>query len=89
MDPNELRAKLRPVFDTFDTDKSGSISTTEMGHVLKAVKMELSKHELARLMKEADPDGSGEIDFDEVPTQKLEPGLQPPTHASCTCTPLL
>ena len=64
-DTNALRVKLRPVFDKFDADKSGSISTSEMGRVLKAVKMELSKLELEQLMKEADPDGSGEIDFEE------------------------
>lgn len=61
----ELRTKLRPVFTRFDVDGSGTISTSEMGTIVTAAKIEMSDAQLQAIMKEADPDGSGEIDFDE------------------------
>ena len=39
---SELRVKLRPVFNKFDLDKSGAVSTAEMGKILKAINMEMS-----------------------------------------------
>ena len=76
-DDRDLRQKLKPVFAKFDADKSGSISTSEMSKIIKAVGIEMSEAELANMMKEADPDGSGEVDFEEVslPTE--------PRSASC------
>lgn len=35
-DDRDLRQKLKPVFAKFDADKSGSISTSEMGKIVKA-----------------------------------------------------
>ena len=49
----------------FDADGSGTISTAEMASVLKRCGMQKTPKELATLMKEADPDGSGSVDFDE------------------------
>lgn len=61
----ELRKKLRVAFDRFDEDGSGAVSVTEMGKLVKALKMEVSQAQLHKLMTEADPNGSGDIDFDE------------------------
>ena len=61
----KLRAKLRPVFDAFDVDGSGTISTIEMGAMLQQLDIQKSPAELKALMSEADPDGSGEVDFEE------------------------
>ena len=61
----EVRAKVRAAFNAFDTDGSGAISASELASVLKRIGMPKSGGELAALMKEADPDGSGEIDFEE------------------------
>ena len=65
---SDLRLKLRPVFDKFDVDHSGSVSTAEMGAMLTQIGMQKTPRELKKLMVEADPDGSGEIDFDEFVT---------------------
>lgn len=65
MDDRELRQKLKPVFSKFDADKSGSISTAEMGKIVKAIGMEMSPDDIKKMMKDADPDGSGEVDFEE------------------------
>lgn len=75
-DDRDLRQKLKPVFAKFDADKSGSISTSEMGQIVKAVGIEMSEAELASMMKEADPDGSGEVDFEEV-SVPTEPRTSP------------
>ena len=63
---SELRDKLRPLFDQFDEDGSGSVSTEEIGKMAKALNMEMSPAQLEELMIEADPDGSGEIEFEEL-----------------------
>ncbi len=60
-----LLQTMRVVFDTFDKDKSGSVSTSELKAMCEQMKLELAPGELEKMMKEADPDGSGEIDFGE------------------------
>ena len=63
----ELRAQLRHIFNKFDLDGSGAISTDEMGRVMAQLKQpKLTEGQLAAMMKDADPDGSGEIEFEEV-----------------------
>ena len=62
----ELREKLRPLFDKYDEDGSGSVSTDEIGMMAASLKIEMSAEQVQQLMDEADPDGSGEIEFDEL-----------------------
>ena len=56
-DSSDLRERLRPVFDRFDADGSGAISTSEMGAVCKAMQVEMTGAQMATMMSEADPDG--------------------------------
>lgn len=63
---SELRDKLRPLFDQFDEDGSGSISTDEVGKMTKSLGVDMTPDQLRDLMLEADPDGSGEIEFEEL-----------------------
>jgi hypothetical protein len=63
--PPMSTARLRMVFDKFDTDKSGAVSMDEMKQMIKTLKLPFSDEQLAQLMKEADPDGSGQIEFEE------------------------
>jgi calmodulin len=63
---NESEVKeFREAFDTFDADKSGAISTEELGAVLKEVGEETSAEEVMLMVADVDFDGDGEIDFDE------------------------
>ena len=62
---DELREQLRPIFDRFDEDRSGSVSTAEMGKIFKAMKVATTPEQMKNMMAEADPDGSGEVDFEE------------------------
>ena len=65
MDEAALRRALRKVFDKFDADKSGAVSTEEMSAIVESLKMDVSKAQIRRMMIESDPDLSGSIDFEE------------------------
>jgi len=64
----ELREKLRPIFDKYDEDGSGAVSTEEVGKMAASLKVEMTPAQVQELVDEADPDGSGEIEFEELIT---------------------
>ena len=70
-----LFAKLRKAFDDFDTDGSGSISTSELQNVLAAAEIPMPTEQLSEMVAAADRDGDGEISFDEFIT-RLEKELE-------------
>ena len=47
----------------FDIDKSGSISTVELGKVMEKLKIKVNEKELNYLMKMMDNDQSGSIEL--------------------------
>ena len=61
VDEKKLRDQLLPIFFKFDIDKSGAISTKEMGSVCKEMGVTLTDEDLTAMMKDADPDNSGEV----------------------------
>ena len=63
---DDMRTKLRAIFDKFDTNHSDTISTAELKQVIAATKIKVSPAEVQRMIGEADSDGSGEIEFEEV-----------------------
>ena len=65
IDEGKLRTELKKVFEMFDEDASGSISSDELGKICKKLNMEMDKAALKKMMTDADPDGSGSIDFEE------------------------
>ena len=66
MDLESLRtAELKEAFDEFDKDGSGSISTSELLHVMRAMGENPTEDDVLNLMMEADLDGSGTIEFPE------------------------
>lgn len=60
--------RLRSVFDEIDLDRSGTISTEELGHALKALGCSVAPSQLAGMLAEVDTDGSGLVSFDEFST---------------------
>jgi len=59
------QSRLRAIFDAFDYDKSGAIDVSELKAILKEMRIEKTPPEVEGLMKEADLNGDGVIDFDE------------------------
>eukprot|EP01065_Artemidia_motanka_P021933 TRINITY_DN2614_c2_g1_i1.p1 TRINITY_DN2614_c2_g1~~TRINITY_DN2614_c2_g1_i1.p1 ORF type:complete len:151 (+),score=27.77 TRINITY_DN2614_c2_g1_i1:108-560(+) len=60
--------EFREAFLLFDSDGSGSISVDELGEVMRSVGQACSDDEIQRLIKEADMDNNGVIDFPEFLT---------------------
>lgn len=57
--------QVRPLFDKFDKDLSGSIDPEEMRVVCDELGLKLSAEQYHAVITEADADGNGQIDFDE------------------------
>ena len=66
MQKDEWLESMRAAFASFDKDGTGSISVEELREVLvENLGQQVSDDELDRLVKLADANGDGEIDFDE------------------------
>ncbi|XP_060577950.1 calmodulin-A-like isoform X2 [Ruditapes philippinarum] len=61
----EQVVEFREAFKLFDKDGSGTISTKELGIVMKTLGDPKSDAQLAKIIAEVDADGNGEIDFNE------------------------
>lgn len=62
----EFRAKLRDIFNEFDTDGSGSVDADELESIIASLEMDISAAQVAVILQEADTDGSGVVEFNEV-----------------------
>merc|ERR1712046_542752 len=56
---------LRDAFKVFDKDGGGSISSAELRHVLTNLGDKLTDEEVDDMIREADVDGDGQINYDE------------------------
>jgi calmodulin len=71
--------EARKTFAMFDKDNSGSIDIKELKQALIAMGQTVSEDDLKQMMKDADEDGTGEIDFEEfcaligVKVDRVEP----------------
>ncbi|KAJ8308336.1 hypothetical protein KUTeg_013210 [Tegillarca granosa] len=61
----EQKDEFREAFTLFDKDGDGEITTDELGAVMKSMCQDASMEELKEMIREADLDGSGTIDFEE------------------------
>ncbi|KAL1502032.1 hypothetical protein ABEB36_007240 [Hypothenemus hampei] len=61
----EKLEEIRDVFNLFDKDGDGTISTKELGMVMKTLGQNPTEAELLDIMSEVDKDGNGLIDFAE------------------------
>ena len=61
------KRNLRKTFDAFDKSNTGTITKQDLKELCKGEeeKRFISKRDVRKLMKEADLDGDGEIDFQE------------------------
>ncbi|KAL4237816.1 hypothetical protein ACF0H5_002528 [Mactra antiquata] len=61
----EQIAEFREAFSLFDKDGDGTMTTKELGTVMRSFGLDPSQRELQEMVAEVDVDGNGEIDFDE------------------------
>ena len=57
--------ELREAFKVFDKDGNGYISAAELRHVMTSLGEKLTDAEVDAMMKEADADGDGQVDYEE------------------------
>lgn len=57
--------EILEAFRVFDRDGNGFISTAELRHVMTSIGEKLSEDEVNRMIKEADADGDGQINYNE------------------------
>lgn len=60
-----LEAQARESFRIFDRDGNGTIDRKELKHAMKMLGEDLTDDEVEQMMKEADENGDGKINFDE------------------------
>lgn len=61
----EKISEFKEVFDLFDKDKDGGISTKELGDVMRALGTNPTQAELQVMINEVGKNGSGKIEFKE------------------------
>ncbi|CAD5119994.1 DgyrCDS8577 [Dimorphilus gyrociliatus] len=62
---DEQIAEFREAFQVFDKDGNGSISTKELGMVMRSLGQNPTEQDLMEMINEVDIDGSGAVDFSE------------------------
>lgn len=62
--PEQIK-QAKESFDLFDMDKSGTITTKELGTVMRALGQNPTEEEVQRMVNEVDLNGNGIIDFAE------------------------
>lgn len=61
--PLDEESDLREAFKVFDLDGNGTINAEELRSTMRSIRVYLTDDELDLMMKEADEDGNGVIDF--------------------------
>lgn len=59
----EQRKEIKEAFELFDSEKKGKIEYNEVKIILKALGFQIEKSELIQLMKQYDPQQTGEIEY--------------------------
>ena len=78
MAKGDALADLKEAFAVFDKDKSGSISAAELRHVISNLGEPVDEDEMEDMMKEADKDGNGMINYKEFVSVLLNAQSLPP-----------
>lgn len=64
----EQIAEYKEAFSLFDKDGDGTITTKELGTVMRSLGLNPTEAELQDMVNEVDADGNGNIDFTEFLT---------------------
>ena len=61
----DAEAEIREAFKVFDKDGNGLISANELRHVMTSLGEKLTDEEVDEMMREADIDGDGFVNYEE------------------------
>ncbi|KAF7377611.1 Calmodulin-like protein [Mycena sanguinolenta] len=78
--------EIRQAFAVFDKDGNGTISVTELQQVMRSLGEKLTDREVEEMIREADVDGDGEINYDGnvAPFLPFSHPLTPTSPRRCT-----
>ncbi|KAF7547830.1 hypothetical protein G7Z17_g7460 [Cylindrodendrum hubeiense] len=65
MKDTDSEEEIREAFKVFDRDNNGFISAAELRHVMTSIGEKLTDDEVDEMIREADQDGDGRIDYNE------------------------
>ncbi|TGO57497.1 hypothetical protein BOTNAR_0200g00140 [Botryotinia narcissicola] len=65
MKDTDSEEEIREEFKVFDRDNNGFISAAELRHVMTSIGEKLTDDEVDEMIREADQDGDGRIDYNE------------------------
>ncbi|CAK9195211.1 unnamed protein product [Sphagnum troendelagicum] len=65
MKDTDSEEELKEAFKVFDKDQNGFISAAELRHVMTNLGEKLTDEEVDEMIREADLDGNGQVDYDE------------------------
>ena len=65
MKDTDSEEEIREAFKVFDKDGNGYISAAELRHVMTNLGEKLTDHEVDEMIREADVDGDGQINYEE------------------------
>ncbi|RDY01991.1 Calmodulin-like protein 8 [Mucuna pruriens] len=65
MKETDAEEDLKEAFKVFDKDQNGYISASELRHVMINLGEKLTDEEVEQMIKEADLDGDGQVNYDE------------------------
>jgi Flp pilus assembly protein TadG len=81
----QLMAKARRIFDQFDEDGSGFVSTSEVSRMVKMLKLGLTRSQVKEMVAAADLDMSGQMKFEEF-RQRQQLGCEAASLLAATDT---
>ena len=62
---DELDAMIKEIFNQFDDDSSGQISSSELGEALEMMGIKLNESDIQNILQEMDEDNDGQLSVDE------------------------
>jgi calmodulin len=85
MKDTDSEEELKEAFKVFDKDGNGFISAAELRHVMTNLGEKLTDEEVDEMIREADVDGDGQVNYDEfVKMMFFPPHLNPDAPLSPT-----